>query len=520
VAGVDSQLRAGRDRVVLDALPALTSGLAVLQTLIAVVHATLGSAAERPFVYLDLASAALALSVRLALGRGAISARWAHPFAFGCAAVAAAIVLLHLWGLGDPLQSLMLVLVLVGSGSILLSFPWFNLLATASLAGWLAVIASLGEPPGSLRLGIALLGSWAVGAMILAARLRSLFRLEELRTENEARLTRDVAEARRLTETAHQAAESHRLLFEKSPLPMWVVDRAGLNFLAVNEATIDNYGYSRDEFLEMTLEDVHPPEDIPTLLADLASENAERTNPRTRRHRRKDGTLIDVEIVAHDTAFGEWDAILAVLIDVTERRRSEAALRRSQESFERLFEGAPMGMAMVDANRRFAQVNRALCHLLGYSKEELLALPFDAFIAPRDLHAHLQAAHEFFENERSSFKLEARYLPKEGTPLWGSLSVERIEDSTGQMLFVLAMLEDISERRRAAEEREHIILELKDALAKVKTLRGLVPICASCKKVRDDKGYWSQVEVYVRDRTEAEFSHGICPDCMKKLYGR
>jgi hypothetical protein len=82
------------------------------------------------------------------------------------------------------------------------------------------------------------------------------------------------------------------------------------------------------------------------------------------------------------------------------------------------------------------------------------------------------------------------------------------------------MLEDISERRRAAEERERMIDELKEALANVKTLRGLIPICASCKKIRDDKGYWSQVEVYVRDRSEAEFSHGICPDCMKKLYGR
>ena len=107
-----------------------------------------------------------------------------------------------------------------------------------------------------------------------------------------------------------------------------------------------------------------------------------------------------------------------------------------------------------------------------------------------------------------------------GEPLWGSLTVERIEDSTGQMLFVLGMLEDISERRRAAEERERMIDELKEALANVKTLRGLIPICASCKKVRDDKGYWSQVEVYVRDRSEAEFSHGICPDCMKKLYGK
>jgi hypothetical protein len=82
------------------------------------------------------------------------------------------------------------------------------------------------------------------------------------------------------------------------------------------------------------------------------------------------------------------------------------------------------------------------------------------------------------------------------------------------------MVEDISERRRAGEERERMIDELKEALANVKTLRGLIPICASCKKIRDDKGFWSQVEVYVRDRSEAEFSHGMCPDCIKRLYGK
>jgi hypothetical protein len=62
------------------------------------------------------------------------------------------------------------------------------------------------------------------------------------------------------------------------------------------------------------------------------------------------------------------------------------------------------------------------------------------------------------------------------------------------------------------------IEELRQALDQIKTLRGIVPICASCKKIRDDQGYWSQVEVYVRDHTEARFSHGICPECMKKLY--
>ncbi len=68
------------------------------------------------------------------------------------------------------------------------------------------------------------------------------------------------------------------------------------------------------------------------------------------------------------------------------------------------------------------------------------------------------------------------------------------------------------------KRQEDLILELQQALAQVKTLSGLLPICASCKNIRDDKGYWNQLEVYIRDRSEADFTHSICPDCVKKLY--
>ena len=77
---------------------------------------------------------------------------------------------------------------------------------------------------------------------------------------------------------------------------------------------------------------------------------------------------------------------------------------------------------------------------------------------------------------------------------------------------------EIYHRKLMEEEREKLIRELQEALAKVKKLSGLLPICASCKKIRDDKGYWNQIESYVREHSEAEFSHGICPECMKKLY--
>lgn len=77
---------------------------------------------------------------------------------------------------------------------------------------------------------------------------------------------------------------------------------------------------------------------------------------------------------------------------------------------------------------------------------------------------------------------------------------------------------EIEERRRIEEERENLIRELKDALSEVKKLSGLLPICANCKKIRDDKGYWNRIEAYISDHSEAQFSHSICPECAKKLY--
>lgn len=95
----------------------------------------------------------------------------------------------------------------------------------------------------------------------------------------------------------------------------------------------------------------------------------------------------------------------------------------------------------------------------------------------------------------------------------------RIQERTVELLGTNEQLqEEIAERKRTEAEKEKLITELQQAMQNVKVLSGLLPICASCKKIRDDQGYWQDVAVYIRDRSEAEFSHGICPDCMAKLY--
>ena len=88
----------------------------------------------------------------------------------------------------------------------------------------------------------------------------------------------------------------------------------------------------------------------------------------------------------------------------------------------------------------------------------------------------------------------------------------------GDLLGFLEINRDITERMKMIEERESLIDNLQNALANIKTLTGLLPTCASCKRIRNSKGSWEQMESYIRDHSEAQFSHGICPECAKKLY--
>jgi hypothetical protein len=93
-----------------------------------------------------------------------------------------------------------------------------------------------------------------------------------------------------------------------------------------------------------------------------------------------------------------------------------------------------------------------------------------------------------------------------------------LRDTDQQIVGVVGIGRDITEQKNSAQEREKLITELQEAMARIKTLHGLIPICASCKKIRDDHGYWHQVEAYVAEHSDAQFSHGLCPDCFEHLY--
>jgi PAS domain S-box-containing protein len=147
---------------------------------------------------------------------------------------------------------------------------------------------------------------------------------------------RDERKRRKLASEALQASEArYRQLFESNPLPMWVFDLETLVFLAVNEAATSHYGYSREQFLAMTIKDIRPPEDIPALLAGIAKRPDGLDAAGTWRHLRRDGTIIDVEITSHSIWFAERSAEIVLANDVTERKRSEDALRESNSELEK-----------------------------------------------------------------------------------------------------------------------------------------------------------------------------------------
>jgi two-component system, cell cycle sensor histidine kinase and response regulator CckA len=142
---------------------------------------------------------------------------------------------------------------------------------------------------------------------------------------------RDVTLRRRAQRHLEESESRYRLLFEDNPQPMWVFDSASLAYLAVNQAAIARYGYTREEFLSMTLRDIRPSEDVPEFLEHIRDSVRIPHTDGPWRHRRKDGAILFVEVAAHPIQFGDADACLVMANDVTERKRLEEELRQSQK---------------------------------------------------------------------------------------------------------------------------------------------------------------------------------------------
>ena len=191
-------------------------------------------------------------------------------------------------------------------------------------------------------------------------------------------------------------------------------------------------------------------------------------------------------------------------------------IHTQEEKFSKAFHSSPYSITLTRlADGHFLEINDGFLKIMGYRYDEVIGkTTVDLKLWENDENRKC-VIDELSRNQKVR-DAEYRFRKKTGETFIGLFSAETImiDDSP----WVLSVIVDISLRKDAEREREKLIGELKDALSEVKQLSGLLPICSYCKKIRDDKGYWNQIEAYIAEYSEAEFSHGICKECAEKHF--
>ncbi len=220
---------------------------------------------------------------------------------------------------------------------------------------------------------------------------------------------------------------------------------------------------------------------------------------------------------------GTVEGFFALIVDITERKQNEKALHQSEERLSLAAETANLGIwewrfdtgEVYDSREKFLEIS-------GLTREEARNFSPDLWLSkvhPDDKKRTEEKLQALFigETERAENELRVRHPKKGWIWLYGvGLVVER--DKYGKPIRIVGVHRDITDRKHAEEEREKLINELQGALKEIKTLRGILPLCSFCKKIRDDKGYWEQVDVYIHKHLQADISHSVCPECAKEHY--
>jgi len=185
---------------------------------------------------------------------------------------------------------------------------------------------------------------------------------------------------------------------------------------------------------------------------------------------------------------------------------------KQEEKYRSLFEGSKDAIYITSKEGKFIDVNFSFLDLFGYTKEEIVGTDvLQIYLSPADRRLFMKE----IEREGSVKDYELQFEKKDGTTIDCLLTSSLRLNDDGTVYGYQGIIRDITERKGFEEEREKTINELQQALSEIKTLRGIIPICAACKKIRDDKGAWDVLEAYFAEHIDAKFTHGFCPDCYK-----
>ncbi len=267
-------------------------------------------------------------------------------------------------------------------------------------------------------------------------------------------LAQDITERKRAEALEREHETRFRFLFANNPLSMWVYDLETLEFLEVNDAAIDRYGYSREEFLRMRITEIRPPEDVPALLASVSNRRAVFESSKKWRHCLKNAQVIDVDIDSHTVDFAGHHAALVVAQDITERQRTEAALRASEKRYRALFERNVAGVFRRTVSGHILDCNLAFAQMFGFSsREEVLQDPYWLFPpAAPDREATLTELQR--GQPLTNFELSVERV--DGTRVWLLLNATLLDDESNDQPVIEGTIINITARK-------HVEAELRDA---------------------------------------------------------
>ncbi len=256
---------------------------------------------------------------------------------------------------------------------------------------------------------------------------------------------RDVGERKAAEEALRQSVERYRKMFEAHPQPMWVYDQETLAIVTVNDSAIQHYGWSRDEFLRMTLRDLRPPEEVPRLLESLAQKAKGLSKDERWTHRKKDGTRIEVNIDAHGFGLDGRSCRIVMITDITHRLQAEEAVRASEAKYRSLVENLEQSIFLKDRDLSFVAVNQPFCRSVNKTAEEIVGRT-DYDLYPRRLAEKYRADDHRILDQGQRVENEEQSLIA-GTPRTVRIVKTPVKDDRGAIVGVLGIFWDVTEQR-------------------------------------------------------------------------